>query len=592
MTIIRLHCLTILLGVVVLSAASTASLAYQLQPITFNGNIGYFYTLNENDGGSQADSSNLIGSLNADAYLWQPWFARLNAGGTVSIAKSEADTINSESKLLSSRLNLQVLPKSRFPFQLTFNSSDNAVEWVNKDKAELVDLGLDYRSRYFNVRQSYITLGGNRLDAWYSQRMRGSDINGDLKDNTYGAKAKWRAKNYNLYLAGTMQTKEQSEIDQQRKNTVLSLMHNYIPTSEFYIKTLATKTRVDNETRKGDDPTNSSGSFPLNSVTDISQVTSFFYWRPVHKPFTLTGGTRFVWRNVDFATVKDDQTNFNANVAGNYQVNRRFRITGTANISSLDTERNNRVASKQSVLANFRSDRYALRYFNYYWYVNGGVGNEVEAQFQKTDTTQDLNIGIGHSAHRNWVTGNRSNLRANIIQAAREFIQIDEGDTSFTLSHSASLTWRDGGQQSTSFIQLSGLDSRNFDDDIDTQIITLQLSHNVPISRLSSWGGHFTLQSTRRNTVQTRMDRFLTTGTGRLNYRHARLFGIYRLEFRGRFDISTTANREGGDQKQAELEGRLRYNIGLLNTTLLGRWVNNDAGIGSKMLVFQVNRQF
>jgi len=84
----------------------------------------------------------------------------------------------------------------------------------------------------------------------------------------------------------------------------------------------------------------------------------------------------------------------------------------------------------------------------------------------------------------------------------------------------------------------------------------------------------------------------LTTLTGRLSYQHGRLFGIYRLKFNTKLDLSSTANRDGGDRKQAEWESRATYAVGMLNTALVARVVESDSGLGSRVVVFQANRSF
>ncbi len=584
--------LGVLLSVVILSSVSAVLLAV---PLKLDGNVDYIFTRNENDGGSQSDSSNLVLGFNARTYLWRPWLGTLNVGGVGSIAKTDADTVDSDTKLLSSRLLLKLLPRSRYPFHLTFNSSDNVIDWVNRDKPLLTNLGTEYRSRFFNVRQSYITLGGNRVDGWYSYRLRGIDENGSNKDGTLGMKVKWRLKDQNFYFKGTKSARKQTEIENKIDNNVLSLTHQYVPSSEFYIKSLVTNTNVQNETQ------NANGSFLRNTETDVRQAASFFYWRPAYKPMSMTGAVRIQTRTVDFFNDSsvDDQSHFFANLASNYQINRKAKLTATANVTSLDTERSNRLASNQSISANYRSDRYMVKGMDYYWYSSGGVGNEVEAQFDDTNLSHNINAGIGHNVHRRWIVGNRSTLTANVTQALREFVAIesfrsfDSFDASLTMTNSGSVTWKDGRTNRGSlFGQVSFLDARSFDQDIDSQIITAQISHTKSINRLSSYGGHLTVQSTRRNTTFFERKRFLTTSTGRLNYRHQRVFGIYRLKFKGKFDVSTTANREGGDRKQWRLEGRLSYAVGLLNTSVLGRWVNNDIGLGSKLLVLQLSRRF
>lgn len=146
------------------------------------------------------------------------------------------------------------------------------------------------------------------------------------------------------------------------------------------------------------------------------------------------------------------------------------------------------------------------------------------------------------------------------------------------------------------YSQLTALDTRNIDDDTEMQIINLQVSRTLPMTRLSQWGMHLSGQSSRRRSPgdddERFIDGFLTTINGRLNYQHARMFGIYRLKFRTRVDVTSTANRNGGDRRQADWQGNLGYKVGKLSTALIGRWVFSDSGMDNKIVYLQLNRSF
>ena len=554
------------------------------------GNLGFFYTGTQTQEGAKSNSTNTTLSLNLDSYVWRPWFATYNLGGTGSVTKNVSSVNSSSVDLLATHFNFSLLPRSRYPFRLTASTNDNVDDWLSSEPTVL-DFGSQYRSRYVNARQSYITLSGDRVDGWYTRRSRNySGI--DLVDNTFGAKAKVRGKHQNLYANGTYQWRDNSANNNETNNIVGAVTHNYFPSSEFYVKTLMTKTY----TEDGSSTPNS--SIFSNRTTNTDQLSSFFYWRPDYKPYSMTGGLRTYRRVADVQNTSDtEQIGVDANVAGNYTLTRRLHLTATASGSILQTtDVSDARNANQSVLLSYRSDRIRYRDFGYHWYANGGVGNKINIEFQDIETSQSLNVGVGHSAQKSWITGNRSNLRVNLTQSATEYIRNRDVDTSLSLSHSASVHWSEEMRKGQFYSQLTALDSRNINEETELQIINFQLSRIVPINRLSQWGAHLSAQSSRRHSREDVekpfIDGFLTSINGRLNYQHARLFGIYKLKFRSKLDVTSTANRDGGDRKQADWLGRLGYNIGKLSTAVIGRWVFSDSGLGTKVVYLQVNRSF
>ncbi len=554
-------------------------------PLRLFGNVGYFYSLSEADGGGHTESTQLTGALNASGYFWQPWFATGDAGVTISASNATSGSSQSKVKLLSTRANFDLLPASRYPFRMGYTSSDNVIDWINTGQQHLIELGEDYRSRYFTARQALISTGGDRADIWYSKRSWDSDLGELSSDQTLGLKYRWRAQRHNFYLSGSYQERDSSVLDGQSKNSLLAFTHNYFPSSAFYIKTLADGMRIDNSLPQ------SNGSFRASSVSDVNQVASHFFWRPEYRPFTMTGATRLQRRWESSPVVSVEQTIFSANLAANVQISRRTRVTATGQVTSLDTTVNNSLATTQSLTGLYQSDRHLFRDFSYYWYADGGIGNRLAAEYEDTTSTQNLNAGIGHNGSRAWNTSNRSTFRVNLAQTARE-TWVNSGFDSPTINHTASLAWNESLREGSSYAQFSALDSRSVDGNTYTQLMTTQFSRNMPIDRMSSWGGNLSMQNSRRHTATYSNKRFLTTLTGRLSYQHGRLFGIYRLKFNTKLDVSSTANRDGGDRRQAEWESRATYVVGMLNTALVVRLVESGSGLGSRVVVFQVNRSF
>jgi len=596
---------TVIAGTAVCSAAT-------IVPKRLYGNVGYFYTGNKADGGATTNSSLTTFSLNLDSYFWRPWFATLDMGATSSMSSSETATTSSRLDLVSTRLNFALMSRSRYPFRLSYNTSDNVTDWTS-GKITLISLGPQYKTRFLNARQSLITKAGNRFDAWFTQRTR--NYTGiKLVDDTFGAKLKTRGKTFNLYANGVFQKRTNSLNNDETENRTATMTHNFFPNKAFYIKTQFSSSHND----VGSEILNKSnvGMF-RNRLTRTNQLSSFMYWRPDYKPYTATGGLRVYRRYTDDGTDTQDnvQQGVSANLAGNYKINRRLRATATVTNSGLYSSGSNdyvTISSNQSVLVNYRSDNVIYREYLYNWFASGGVTSRVGfknpedesvTSFQpgnrhlySKDYSQNVRGGAGHTLTRSWLTGNRSTLKVNLNQSANETLETKGKRNSLGISHSASINWHELLKKGKFYSQLTMLDSRNIDESTESQLVNLQVSRIVPINRLSQWGSHLSTQSSRRytsaNEEDSFWDGFLTSVNGRLNYQHARMFGIYKLKFRTRVEFSSTANRRGGDRKQADWEGRLGYNIGKLSTALIGRKVWSDSGIGTGIVVFQVNRSF
>ena len=610
------------LCVTALMFGSAVSVAASIVPKRVYGNLGYFYTGSEADGGATTNSSLTTFALNMDSYVWRPWFADLSVGAISSMSRSESVTNSSSLDLVSSHLDFSLMSRSRYPFRFSANTSDNVTDW-NSGKITLVSLGPEYKTRYLNARQSIITLGGNRADAWVTQRTRHySGVK--LIDDTVGAKLKWRGRAYNLYANSTYQQRSNSVSTDETRNILATVTHNYFPSKEFYIKSQVTSTRNDVGTEKYfegtvDQAETIVGMF-RDRVTRTHQMSSFMYWRPDYKAYTATGGVRMYRRDTanDLGTLQDTiQQGVNANLSGNYKINRHMRATASLTGSGLYNSGQSdyvSVTATQNALLNYRSDNLIYREYQYNWNASGGITNQTgfknpgedvsetvpfEASnrhnFSK-DYSQAYSVGAGHNLTRGWVTGNRSILRLNLNQSAREYIQTNGKRNSLGISHSASINWNDAVKKGKFYSQMTLMDTRNIDESTESQLVNFQVSRIVPINRLSSWGSHLSAQSSRRHTSAdgdvSFWDGFLTSVNGRVNYHHARMFGVYKLKFRSKIEYNSTANRRGGDRKQADWEGRLGYNIGKLSTALIGRKIWSDSGLGTGVIIFQVNRSF
>jgi len=576
-----------------LSVLGAGLQADEASPSLF-GNVGFFYGLQEADGGARSEDSTMVGSLGTRGYLWQPWFAQYSGGASFSGHTAENENVNNQAEILSGNAALSLFPVSRFPFSASFNQVNRDYDWANKHTLE-DHFFTKTRSRSVNARQSLITNWGSRVDAWYDVSMRDFDDYDqsrpkyDIQDTTLGAKFQHRGERFNLYANATQQQQDNSDVDRASTSQMVSLTHDYFPTSTFYIKTLGSQSvnTIEDESKYSD------FAFKSQSETTSDQATSMFYWRPDYKPYTATGAVRLNRRTQVFPTKDARQHSFAANMAGNYHLNRKTRLTLTGNVSDLETQGSNSLAGNVAALVYFQSDRQLLGKMTYYWFADGGVQEDVVAEYQRTETGQTANAGLGHSANRSWNTGNRSNLRVSGQQAVRQLAKFGRvEDESLALTHTATAAYGLNERSDSFYAQLTAIDSRELVVDGSNQVATLQISKNSSLSRLSTWGGNVSSQMTRRDAGDGSNISLTTTSSAQLNYQHSRLFGIYRLKFRTKLEGTSIENRFGADRLQGDWESRISYSVGKLNTDLFLRAMQSDSGIGNRMGVLQINRSF
>lgn len=612
-------------------------------PLYLGGNLGYLYNYTRADAGADGETTQVTGQLNMNSYIWQPWLARFGASGTVSASRSQVASGLSDTNLGSYNFNLNLFPVSRFPFSLTLLGTDDIGLGDGQDSlSNPFGVGKGYHVRFVGARQSIIGLGGDRFDTWYHDRYSVlRDRAGDYSptttamqftdrgqtERTVGASYKGRIRNNNFDLTGARQEYENSAFDSTNISDSVAMTHHYIPSSSnYYVKTLASMNNVENRLTRSNCPTNSlscgyaGGPYFSQAKTNESQVSSFFYWRPEYRPYALTASLRLHRREVDsegnkLITQQDRQVDGFGNLAGNYEITRRLRFTGALGFSGLDTERGNTVSSTQNASLQYQSDPIFFREFNYSYYGDVTAGNRTAAEYDTIQFSETMGLGAGHRVSRRWATGNRATLRVNVQQSVRESLGMYDVEdktlsdlrlgskdfaydgTNTTINHVASMTWTDdiraGG---SSLAQLSMIDTRGLEDELESQLVNLQLSHTIPMTRQSSFSANGSLQSSRRVTSESVekpfIDEFLTTASGRLSYQHERLFGIYKLNFRTKLDAYTSVNRSGGDRMQADWENRLGYAIGKLNASMMYRHIFSDSGLGVYTMLLHLNRSF
>ncbi len=612
-----------------------------VSPWRMGGNLEYNYRQTDTQPGNTSSYDHrFLGALDINGYLGQPWVATTDAGGTVSVGQIRSSSgQRSDADLLTGRFNFNLFPSSHFPASFTYQASNNVIDWVNTQQSSALTLNDRYRSSYMSLRQGLIAPQGDRADVFYQVNDRSTDKKdfGRYTDKTLGLKTQLRGEGVNFYATGTQLMGSQSATGDTQTSTNGVANLGIFPGSDFYLNTLGTlvsTSRKDGAARPSGTVAPSNGSFASNADTSIQQVASYFYWRPEYKAYAMTGGARLHRRNAVFAEQLTELTQLNstasveqqlikadivneqydvaANLAADYQFTMRTRMYVAADFSSANTlttcnyqpspyqisvlgctdSANNSWGGTGSGAVIHQSDKYVYNGIGWYWYADGNTSAKLLTQYEARDWSGATSGGITHTGYYNWVTGNRGTLRVTATQGARQFLTYSSADSNrMNVAHTLSMTWNNNDEGVNSFLQALVTDNHELGLDRNSQLINLQYSSTYAISRVSNFGGHVSAQSARRYDTLGSTG-FLTTASGRLSYQHARVFGIYRLRFNARGDLSLVEVQYGGARRQFDWQNDLDYNIGRLSTALMYRMLYNEGAQNTQMLLLKVSRNF
>jgi len=635
------------LTVWVLSLFVTTATA-DISPWRMGGNLEYNYRQSATQPGNASSYDNrLLGGLDIGGYFWQPWIATADAGATASLGKTHTSGgTHSEADLLTGRFNFNLFPGGFLPIAYTYQSSDNVVDWANTQNSFL-QLGERYRSRYQSARIGMVFPQGDRIEGYWQNNNRGADKAdmGRNIDDVWGLKAQLRADGLNFYATGTEQLGTQSITGDRQTSRNLVANIGLYPGSDFYLNTLVTFVgveRTDGKNRPAGTIAPSNGSFASNSDTATRQMASYFYWRPEYKPYALTGGARLhqrsmstsfaiteiikdtqdpsvpQWAKFINADLVNEQYDIAANMAADYQFTPRTRFYVTTDLSNANSSTsceytNSKLLSNEALVGVrgcsetfnnswgstgtgaliHQSDKYVYNGIGWYWYTDASATLRLLAQYQARDLQEGVGAGLTHTGYYNRTTGNRGNVRMSATQGVRQQFAFSSPEHDrLNLAHTISVSWNNTEDELNSFVQAVVSDNRELGFDRNTQLVNFQYSNTLALTRVSSFGGHVSAQSSRRYEPTLGSTGFLTTASARISYNHSRMFGVFRLRFGTRSDISWVESQFGGMHRQIDWQNDLDYNIGRLSTALIYRVLYNEAAQTTQLVLFKLSRNF
>lgn len=576
---------------------------WRLAPIAFGGNVALDQRWNRADNGASSRQTLLTTNVDLATYVWQPWFVQLRGGAGVLLAQGSQTAAgglrsNDDSTAWTGRFGLLVFPASRFPFELRGDVSDSR---TNSDF-----VGSDYRSRRLTASQSYRPpTGGESYNLTYEQSTLSSTrLPDDTVRSVRGLMTSARG-SHGFELSGSHTLNERDATDDATRVTALAARHSYRPSHALTLDNLATF----NEAR-----VRAPG---LDLATEIRQLSSFATWRPQQgdamysreHPFYLTGSARFVESRTGSADAAAETRSFNGTVGASYDITRQLRASGGVSVSEIAFADESITLASETIALTYVPDALLLGRWRY---TPSASVNASGTQGAAEGDRATFGAQFAHGLARQWSDAGGS-VSFNVSQSAGAVRDTLRSDVDRTLGHSAGLNWQSGGGSATqSFVGFSASDSRSYGaSDSAFQLVNLQFTLRMQVTRAASWSGSLTAQAARARFELPAADALAPTQTalidpgwrkyysGTLTYENARAFDVPRL----RFTLLASANsqqlerRSEGDIDAPReridhlVEARLDYAVGRLDTRLTLRTAKVE-GRRLDVLFFRVNRRF
>ena len=547
-------------------------------PLNWGGTISYSYGYIS--AATESERMQLLGTVNAGGYIWQPWFASTSAALSLGLTNSETTTSSTDSNTATGTFSFSVFPFSRFPFSLTYTRSDSRTASFS-DLTQLTG-NLYHQLSRLSLRQLYSSRGGSLSTLWYYR----SDFSGaevSSLTETYGLTYQVQSAPNTLLLAANYSASESSESSARPESLVLSLNHIYNPSPESGVTNLLTYLVSDSDLGM--------------SEASVTQGSSSFYWRPEHRALNVTGGVR---ASKSESSGGSDRRSLDTNLGVNYRITRRASVRAGLTVGTAEGGNSQSLTSSQSLGISYSSHRYPLGAgFNWGWATSGSAGNTLSRTdslgVKETSSTRSVGGGLTHNLGGQWSLGRVSSLNVGFSQglSASKSSAVDEVSRTFNNSFNMSSNYRGRRGATYGSIQLS--DSRSMGDrEAVFQRAAINLSQDLSISRLSTMTGNVALDANRQEyqlasgSTETGYRRYANIS---LYYQNQRPFGIYNLRFLSRF----SASKEIGDDipsQRLDWDNRFQYSLGLLSTSASFRMMQNGEGVPVKSLYFQATRSF
>jgi hypothetical protein len=427
---------------------------------------------------------------------------------------------------------------------------------------------------------------GSRTSLWYSTTdFESQSIRSESE--SMGVQYQIRLVPHNFTASVNRSTSSASDSSLKPLTDVVNVTHTYTPNTDLGVTNLVTAVMVND-------------GIDLNEST-VSQVSSSFFWRPEHRAVNINGGVRVSEsKNTISGVTTSEQKSLNTNMGLSYRLTRRMNLGVSMALGTSDTGTSQTLSTTQAARLNYNSKQREIADFSYLWQWGVNASNSdtrTDDGINETSASiQTAGVQLGHSATKRWVPGKGSSIGLNLSQAGNVTRSSENDEPVRGINHSAGMSWSRRGRSGSLYGNLQVSDSRSYgEQDTEFQNANASISQDVTINRLSSFAGTVGYTESRQKTVSDTPGASNSSvnrhATANFSYRHDRPFGVYNSNFTSRLTGSMLIDSITPETLW-EWDNRLRYSLGLLDTSLSLRIIESAGGTMSESLFFQASRSF
>jgi len=546
-----------------------------------------------------------LADINADSYIWQPWFAPLRARGGIAYERrsgrtgSEGDAIR-----FNGDASLSILPQSRFPAHLSYSRLDSRVngEFIGSD---FVQNRLAFSTTSIITSKFRANLGAS---ADWSEQAK----TGDRQSRRfYGGATKTFGRNFaGLTSVSASVDYTDSDFDSRTEG----LFGEDIVTATFSAQAAPAPNMLNNliVTYIFDDEV----SRTTNSERRSLQAVNTFNWNPEDKIYDIDGFIRARMEDIDFGDSRNISKRRNDQLLGvaNVQIPLSERLhlrvgvrAGTENQSGSAVVAGGRSGERSFAAANASVNYYSrTREFGAYEWRWGARAAGEAGWASEDDVLRDPSAAVDQTLERDIPFFGETPARLSFTQEVGVDAGAVDRDTNdnplFTpiVSHGLTLSHNAGGLTSATSLIASLRDVREFSGERNSlQTAQIQFSRREAIDARRSFTGVLTGNAIRRNLNDD--PETIISASGRLVYNERSLFNALNLDFRSElavniFELDELFSDDSSptiaeDNQHHEWRNILTYRIGQIAIVGEVSAFYEDEGFG-RLLMFRIRRDF
>ena len=569
--------------------------AADVAPIAHDGYLEYQFRATRNETGIGSDQHLATWRARASTFVWQPYLLMLN--GNIGLTRTRnADSDNSnDGTIVTGAIAANAFARSTFPLRVYFESRDSRVD------GDVFDT--DFTTRNWGFLQQ---LASRRNGGSISLEYRASDteeasINGRTTKRRFGSEL-WQLTGNRAFgrndfrLLTSLRKLERDLPSQTRDRTLVSLRHQFRGSLRF---------NIDDTLFYSDERLNLHGTEQLRRFL---QFNGYSNWRPdTKKPLLVIG--RLVAQGVEAGNGSTRAShNYLLSGTGTYQYSPQLTFAGSAGINGAGGDNaDSRTGTFQRLRGTYRGIPWDLGRISYNWGATLDLGNRSDSSREES-SLQTVAGGFNHGLSRASNFGGGRQLQFSITQTVSALADTQDR-RSQSLVHTAYATLSQQRGRSSGYLRFSVSDRRLSGDRRDEfQLLSLQASSRMQLSRARSLNGGFSLQFSNNTTPMemngdtTMMDRDSFTYSANLSYVDRELFNVHALsflselrylsaEFRDDDDVFGREDQFDPSRSDSSWRNELTYRIGLLELRLLAE-IRDINGRWNSQAFFSVRRYY